>query len=478
MGENGAGKSTLIKIIAGIYQLDAGEILVDGAPVKISSPADSRKLGMAFIHQEVNIIPHLTVAENILLGRYKRNKFGMISNKEMINEAKNIPNALPMNVDMKKIAGEVDAIEQWKMIINRAISLKSKIIFMDEPTASLTFEEVKELFQSIEMLKQKGVAIVYVTHRMAEVFEISDKITVLRDGKNIGTKATKKINQSILCEMMIGDELTNLFPEKSKPQKIEYLKIKGLNKGKSVKNINFTLRKGEILGVAGLVGAGRTEMAKIIFGLEKRDSGEILLGDLNVKINKPYDSIKQGISLVPEERKKQGIVPDMDVKKNITLASLKKFELIAKTNIINFRKEEKASLNVALKAGLKKQMMCKPVKYMSGGNQQKVVLARWICAGSDIYIFDEPTRGVDVGARRTIYEIMKTLTDSGAAIILISSDLSEIMGLSHRILIMHKGQIKQEINTDDTDIEAVHWLCLDKNSVSANAGITSDGAIA
>ena len=202
---------------------------------------------------------------------------------------------------------KIDAIEQWKVIINRAISLKSKIIFMDEPTASLTFEEVKELFQSIETLKENGTAIVYVTHRMAEVFEISDKITVLRDGKNIGTKETKKINQSILCEMMIGDELINLFPEKSNPQKNESLEIKNLNKSKSIRNINFKLRKGEILGVAGLVGSGRTEMAKIIFGLEKKDSGEILLGDLNAKIKKPYDSIKQGISLVPEERKKQGI---------------------------------------------------------------------------------------------------------------------------------------------------------------------------
>ena len=463
MGENGAGKSSLIKILAGIYRLDEGKILIDGVSRHISSTHDSRSLGLAFIHQELHVIPHLSVAENILLGKYQRGFLGMVSLRKIVEVAKNIPNGLPLNVDFNIPAERLSAIEQWKMIINRAIAQKARVIFMDEPTASLTFEEVKELFASIETLKAQGTAIVYVTHRIAEVFEIADRVTVFRDGKNVGTKSINNINQQSLIEMMVGQELKNLFPQKEPHGKEVSLATNNLQGGNIIKKITFKLHKGEILGLTGLVGSGRTELAKVIFGIDKRVSGEIFVDGKKVDIRSPGDAIRHGVSLVPEERAKQGIIPMMTVKENISLGALNKLLIVPKSGILSSSKEKVFVSDAAHNTSFKKEWLNVVVKFLSGGNQQKVVLARWICAGSKIFIFDEPTRGIDVGAKSAIYKIIRDLAMNGASVILISSDLLEIMGLTHRIIIMNNGLIKQELKTEETDLESVYSLCLQGN---------------
>ena len=459
LGENGAGKSTLIKIIAGVYHPDYGDILIDGIKRTISSPKESETLGLGFIYQDLYLVPHLSVAENILLGRYPSN-LGLVTRLKLVQQARGIPDALPISFDLRTPVKDLSVIEQWKVAINRAISLKARVIFMDEPTSSLTYEEVKELFNSITHLKSKGTAIVYVTHRIQEIFEIADRVTVLRDGCRVQTESITNLNIALIFQMMVGRKFESLFPPRGNVRTDACLEIRKLCKRGKLENIDLVLHKGEILGLAGLVGSGRTELARAIFGADKKDSGDVIINGKLSKIESPQDAIKHGLSFVPEDRASQGLFRIMDVVQNITMAALKRLEWHKWFKVLSGKKERCIASKAAAKTGLKDLLMRRSIRFLSGGNQQKAVLSRWICAGAQIYILDEPTRGIDVGAKVAIYELVSDLANEGAGIIFISSDLAEVVGISHRILIMERGAIKHELEAKKTNLQEVLDLCI------------------
>ena len=466
IGENGAGKSTLIKIIAGVYHADRGEILIDGVQQHISNPRDSQALGLAFIHQDLNTVPHLSVAENIFLGMYPRNGLGMVRLSKMVEMAGDIPDALTIGADLRAPAGMLSVIQQWKMVINRALACKSRIIFMDEPTSSLTHEEVNELFRSIQHLKASGKAIVYVSHRLEEVFRIADRVTVIKDAKKVGTALVRQMDTEKIYRMMLGRELKDVFPPKDQPREKVCLEVKNLTRAHVVQDISFRLHEGEILGLAGLVGSGRTELARLLFGADRKDGGEIFMAGEKVNIQSPVDAIHHRIALVPEERRIQGLVLPMDVKQNITLASLGKLWRWLRIPVLSRHKEKFLAQPLVESTAIKTSGLNQIVEYLSGGNQQKVVLAKWLCSEAKILIFDEPTKGIDVGAKFAFYGLITNLARRGAGVILISSDLVEVVGLSHRILVMNQGMIKAVLLSHETDLPSVLRLCLGEDQES------------
>jgi ABC-type sugar transport system ATPase subunit len=412
----------------------------------------------------LNIIPHLSAAENMFLGRKKpRNPLGMVSLKRMVESAEKIPNALSLGADLRQPAMTLSVIQQWKLVINRALALKPRIIFMDEPTASLTYDEVKELFDSIQHLRESGTAIVYVSHRIEEIFEIADRVTVIKDGAKVGTAAVKEMDTGRLFHMMLGRELKDTFPSKSEPQDEVCLEVKNLTSGHAVRDVSFSVRRGEILGIAGLVGSGRTELARLLFGADRKDKGEIFVHGALVRINSPCDAIRCGLAMVPEERRSQGVILSMGVKNNITLSALSKLRLWSRIPVISQRKEKSTAESLAHFTDIRTPNLNKEVEFLSGGNQQKCVVAKWLCSEGNIIILDEPTRGIDIGSKVAIYKIITDLARRGAAILLISSDLTEIMGLSHRILVMDHGMKKLEIQTDETDLKTIMKYCLGEN---------------
>lgn len=473
IGENGAGKSTLIKIIAGIYHADRGEILIDGHRRNITSPRESQDLGLAFIHQELSLVPHLSVAENIFLGRYPRNKMGVVRLSKMVDQVKEIPDALPIGADLRTPAVMLSVIQQWKTVINRALALNSRIIFMDEPTSSLTHSEVNELFRSIIHLKAAGKAVVYVSHRMEEVFQLADRVTVIKDAKKAGTAHIGDMDSRKIYQMMLGRELKDVFPVKELPQERMCLEVRNLSRRPAVKNVSFGLRRGEILGIAGLVGSGRTELARLLFGADRKDEGEIFIDGKEVSIQSPVDAIRHRIALVPEERRRDGLVLPMDIKQNITLSSLKKILRWLKVPVLSRSKENKVAQSFVDSAAIKTSGLNKMVELLSGGNQQRVVLAKWLCSEAQILIFDEPTRGIDVGAKFEIYQLIRDLAASGVAIIMISSDLTEVAGLAHRIIVLSQGSIKADLDNEETDLSHVLRLCLDEDTVASNVNSES-----
>ena len=351
IGENGAGKSTLIKIIAGLFPADEGEILLDGKRANIASPRDSQGLGLAFIHQDLNVVPHLSVAENIYLGRYPKNPFGLVRVAKMAEIARTIPEAVPINADLRRPVGALPLIEQWKTVINRALAMNSRIIFMDEPTTSLTHSEVEELFNSIAHLKKRGKAIVYVSHRMEEIFKLADRVTVIKDAKKVGTAPVSVLNSGQLYSMMLGRELEDVFPSKAPPGEKVCLEVKNLSRGNAVRDVSFQLREGEILGLAGLVGSGRTELARLLFGADRKDRGDIFINGEKADIRSPADAIRKGIGLVPEQRHTQGLVLPMDVKQNITLASLKQLWRSVRLPLLSRRKETTLAAKFVITTG-------------------------------------------------------------------------------------------------------------------------------
>jgi ABC-type sugar transport system ATPase subunit len=449
VGENGAGKSTLVRIIAGLYRADEGEILIDGKQVEINTPHESGNLGLAFIHQELSIVPHLSVAENIFLGRYPMNRLKMVKLSKMVEMAKGIPDALNVGVDLRTPAVALSVIQQWKTMINRALAMNARIIFMDEPTSSLTHEEVNELFSSIEHLKSKGTAIVYISHRMEEVFQIADRVTVIKDSQNVGTANIADMDLGKLYHMILGRELSDVYPPHDPPQDKVLLEVKHLSRGRAVNNVSFQLHAGEILGIAGLVGAGRTELARLIFGADRKHSGEIFIEGKPVNIKNTKDAIRHKVALVPEERRRDGLVLQMDIKQNITLASLQKLYWWPKIPLLRRSKESSAAKPYFDATAIKATGLNQQVAYLSGGNQQKVVLSKWLCSKAKILIFDEPTRGIDVGAKFAIYQLIVDLARQGVGIILISSDLTEVVGLAHQILVMDKGAVKAKMAKTD-----------------------------
>ena len=464
VGENGAGKSTLIKIFAGVYRPDKGEIFLDGKKVEFSNARKSSQAGLSFIHQDLNVIPHLSVAENIFLGRKKpRNHFGLVTLKTMLSAVHRIPDAIALNVDLRSPLSRLSIIQQWKVVINRALVSNPRIIFMDEPTASLTYEEVKELFQSIQHLRERGTAIAYVSHRMNEIFEIADRVTVLKDGVKVETASVKETDMKRLFQIMLGRNLEEIFPPKDRSKEEIVIELKKWTTKKYGKEINLTLHKGEILGLTGVVGAGRTELGRTIFGADQILKGEIYIFGNKVNLRSPKDAINQSIAFVPEERHSEGLVLPMSIIHNVTLASFEKFRRWANLPVFNQNKELMHVKNLSAVIDIRSNDLNKPVKFLSGGNQQKCVLGKWLTRGAKIFILDEPTRGIDIGSRAAIYKLIVELAKQGAGIILISSDMQEIMGLSHRILIMDRGEIKHDIPGDQADLARIMQLCLDSS---------------
>jgi len=439
-GENGAGKSTLIKVLGGIHKMDAGEIYIDGQLVDIDGPAKAKELGIAIIHQELNDIPNLSIAENLFVG--KEVKKGLFVDKSYYRErAKEMLRLVDMNVDPDTLVRFLSTAQKQLVEILRAINAEARIIVMDEPTSSLTSKETEKLFEIIDILKERGVAILYISHRMDEILRISDTVTVFRDGTYIGTLDKTGMTEEEIIRMMVGRELTELYNKVDTKIGDVVLECKNICSG-FVRNVDFSVRAGEIVGFSGLVGAGRTETMRVVFGIDKPDSGEIFIDGRKVNITCPADAIRLGIGLVPEDRKMQALVLGMTVKENTTLVALKDLK---KGIFYDGKKEAEVAQEYVDKLKTKTPSIDQKVKNLSGGNQQKVVLSKWLLTNPRILILDEPTRGIDVGAKKEIHDLMCELAAQGVAIIMISSELPEVIGMSDRIVIMHEGRKKGEI---------------------------------
>lgn len=447
VGENGAGKSTLMKILNGLYQPDKGEILISGKSEKIENPSKALSLGLAMIYQELNPVKDMSVAENIFLGREPMKKGNLfVDFNKMYDDAKVLLDDFGMNINPKKKMRELSTAHKQMIEIIKAVSLNAKIIVMDEPTSSLTDEEVTILFKTIECLKKQNVAIIYISHRLEEVFLIADRATVLRDGQYIGTDSIKNLNKDKLISMMVGRELKDIYPKGESHIGEPLLEVKNLSRAGFFNNVSFEVRKGEILGFYGLVGAGRSEVMRSIFGIDKLQSGEILIFGQPVKIKSPKHAIKSGMAMVTEDRKEFGLVLCRSIKENITLASLGD---CAKGPFVISKVENEACEDITKKLTVKMSGLRQLAGNLSGGNQQKVVLCKWMRTTPKILILDEPTRGIDVGAKTEIYQLTRQFAAQGMAIILVSSELPEVMGMSDRILVMGDGEIRGEFIKDE-----------------------------
>ncbi|ACJ35023.1 ABC-type ribose transport system, ATPase component [Anoxybacillus flavithermus WK1] len=453
MGENGAGKSTLMKILTGMYEKDAGTITVDGKEVHYRHPKEAERDGIVVIHQELNIIPTLTVAENMFLGREQTiGKTGWIRQKDMAEEAKRYLQKLGMDIDPNEVAGRLSVGKQQVIEIARALSTNAKCLIMDEPTAALTDREIQTLFTVIRTLKQQGVAIVYISHRMEEIFTICDRISVLRDGQFIGTKQIRETTFDEIVHMMVGRQIGERFPKRSVQIGEERLRVEGLTQNGVFYNVSFAVHAGEILGVAGLMGAGRTEIMEAIFGIRKTDAGTVYLNQQPVKITSPRQAVEYGIAFITEDRKGKGLILQMSVRENLTLP---KSNQLAIAGVIDGKKEDELVRSLVERLQIKAASAEIEVKSLSGGNQQKVVFGKWLAMNPNILILDEPTRGVDVGAKKEIYEMMNELAAQGVAIIMVSSELPEILGMSDRIMVVHEGRVTAILNNDNVDQETI-----------------------
>lgn len=450
VGENGAGKSTMIKTISGAIEPTQGTIEVYGEVFEKLTPKISRHKGVAVIYQEFTLVPVLSAAENIFMGEFIM-KGIVLDNKKMERKATELFERLHVKIDPRIKVADLTTGFQQIVEIAKAISKDAKILIMDEPSAPLTITEVEAMYNIIDTLKEQGVTIIYISHRMDEIFRLSDRVTVIRDGSYVTTLNTKDTNKQELIKYMVGRELTESYPGRSNEAKETIMSVHNLS-GNGVKNISFELKKGEILGMGGLVGAGRTELAQLIFGNEKIISGEIRYKGKPLKIKNCEQSIGVGIAMVQEDRKRNGVILDMTIKDNITMTCLKD---ISKRNIINQKKESEITNLYQKSLEIKAPSIHQYVKNLSGGNQQKVILAKWLARDPDIIIFDEPTRGIDVGAKHEIYQIMSRLADEGKAIIMISSDMEELIGMSDRILVLCKGRMAGVIQKKDISQENI-----------------------
>lgn len=454
VGENGAGKSTLMKVLTGVHQEDAGTIFFKGKKVKINSPRKAQNLGISIIYQELNLMPHLTVAENVYIGREaKKNKL-FIDKKKLNQKTKDFLNMLNINLDPQARVKDLTVAKQQMVEIIKALSYQAEVLIMDEPTASLTDSEIEDLFRIVKKLRSEGVGIIYISHRLEELKEISDRITVMRNGNYIDTVATADIEIDKIINMMVGREVYATSNNKSSKNENEIiLEVKNLTRKGVFKNINFNLKKGEILGMSGLVGAGRTEVARAIFGADKIDAGEIYVHGKKVNIDSPSKSVEVGIGYLSEDRKRYGLALGRDVATNIVLANLK--EYMNKFGFIKENKIKKVAQNKVEQLAIKTPNLKQDVKNLSGGNQQKVVIGKWLDRDSEILIFDEPTRGIDVGAKNEIYKLLNSLVEEGKSVIMISSELPEILRMSHRILVMCEGEVTGQLNIEEASKEKI-----------------------
>ncbi|MGG1480943.1 sugar ABC transporter ATP-binding protein [Bacillus smithii] len=453
MGGNGAGKSTLMKILTGVYTLDQGEIYIEGEKVSIQSPDNARKNKISMIFQEFSLIPTLTVAQNIFLTRESKTSFGLLDDKECVKKTEQLLKELEVDLDPNEVVGNL-GVGYWQMTeIAKALSHEAKILIMDEPTASLTKKETEVLFSFINKLKAKGYSIIYISHRMDEIFEICDRITILRDGKHVATEDCKEIDLATVIQHIVGSEVDKAFEWKERSYSkhaTPVLEVKRLSSGTKVKDVSFKIFPGEILGVAGLMGSGRSEMVRSIFGIDPQDSGEILVNGKKRSIKSADDAIKAGIALIPEDRRIQGLVLEHSVKENLILPILSKLK---KGWFIDEKKANEIAISFAKKLNIKTDDIFKTANLLSGGNQQKIVLAKWLANDPTVLILDEPTIGVDIVAKTEIIDVIRHLADSGKAILVISSELSELLAVSDRVIVMHEGTIVKELNRKEIHSE-------------------------
>ena len=444
MGENGAGKSTLIKVLCGIHKRDGGEIVYFGEPVHFNGIADSQKVGISVIHQELNMMNHLTVAQNIFIGREPR-KGPFIDDAKMVEDARALFAKIGVKIDPTVQLGTLTVGKQQMVEIVKAVSHDCKLLVLDEPTAALTQPEVEELFKIMNDLKAKGIGMIYISHRMDEITRISDRVTVMRDGEYVDTVDTASVTKDDIVKMMVGRVIYGEQKAASEvaPNAPVVLEVKNLNAGKEVKNVDFNLRKGEILGFAGLMGAGRTEVARALYGADRRQTGEIFINGEKVNIRTPEQAVKNGICYLSEDRKRFGLMLDKSITENTTIASVDSF---IKRGLINDAKMRDSSADFNLKLRTKTPSMEQLLKNLSGGNQQKVIIARWLMKNCDVFIFDEPTRGIDIGAKSEIYNLMDELVAQGKSIIMISSELPEVLRMSDRVLVMCEGRKTGELD--------------------------------
>lgn len=453
MGENGAGKSTLMKILTGIYSKDSGEIQYMGQEVCFKGPAESEEAGISIVHQELNMMNDLTVAQNLFIGREEMNGF-LIDDKKMNEKARELFKILKIDINPAEKIGNLTVGKQQMVEIAKAISSKAKVIIFDEPTAALTDSEIEELFKVIRDLKKQGTGMVYISHRMDEINVISDRVIVMRDGEYVGTLITKECSKDDIIKLMVGRAI---FGEPKTASNVAkdapvVLKCENLNRGKAVKDVSFELRKGEILGFSGLMGAGRTEVARLIFGADKKDSGKIFINGKEVTINTPQDAVAHGIGYLSEDRKRYGLIVDKSVEENTVISSLNDF---VKGIFIDKAKSKEVSQKYVESLKTKTPSVSQLVKKLSGGNQQKVVIAKWLVRNSDILIFDEPTRGIDVGAKSEIYALMERLAKEGKSIIMISSELPEVLRMSDRVIVMCEGRITGILDIAEANQEVI-----------------------
>ncbi|GMV92746.1 MAG: ribose import ATP-binding protein RbsA 2 [Candidatus Hydrogenedentota bacterium] len=456
VGENGAGKSTLMKILSGAQPADSGEILLSGESISIHNPHHAQQLGISMIYQEFNLSPFLSVAENIFLGREPRlGKTPFINWSKMYQDAREILGRIRVNLDVRKPVNECSVAQQQMIEIGKALSFNSKIIVMDEPSATLTDHELDALFALIRELKEQGIGMIYISHRLEEIFAIGDRVTVMRDGEYISTKPVSEVTREDIIKMMVGRELTHEFPKELFELGEERLRVEGLTRTGAFQDVSFSLHRGEIVGLTGLVGAGRTEVARAIFGADRIDGGQIVLDGKSIAVRSPQDAIHHGIGLLTEDRKNQGLILGMTVRENTTLANLAS---LVRGLFVNRKRERLVTLSYVQDLQIKTPSIEQTAQNLSGGNQQKVVLAKWLFTESKVLIFDEPTRGIDVGAKVEIYRLMNDLVRKGVCILMISSELPEVLGMCDRVLVMHEGHLAGELPRDEATQERIMQL--------------------
>ncbi|WP_322014339.1 sugar ABC transporter ATP-binding protein [Paraburkholderia sp. J12] len=467
MGENGAGKSTLMKILAGVYTRDTGEILYDGQPVNFQSPREAQAVGIGIIHQELHLMNHLTVAQNIFIGREPRSRLRFFLDEDRLNaQARDILARMHVKLDPRALVGTLTVARQQMVEIAKALSFDSRVLIMDEPTSALNDAEIAELFRIIGELKSRGVGVIYISHKMDELKRISERVTVLRDGEYVATVETKDASVDEIISMMVGRKLAEVEPTQGTARHGEIaLEVKHLNAGPLVRDVSFTLRQGEILGFAGLMGAGRTEVARAVFGADPVESGETWVRGVKVVIRKPSDAVARGIGYLSEDRKQFGLAVGMDVESNIVMSNLGKF-LSLRVFLRRAQMRQRATHFIKLLA-IRTPSAAQQVRLLSGGNQQKIVIAKWLERDCDVLFFDEPTRGIDVGAKSEIYKLLRTLAAQGKAIVMISSELPEILHMSDRVVVMCEGRITGELTAEQASQERIMQLATLRESLKA-----------
>ena len=455
LGENGAGKSTLMKILAGAYTMDAGKITFEGKPIVINSPRDAQAMGISIIYQELNLVPQMTVAENIFLSALLQKSPVAIDWKAIYRRAEELLRSLDIDIDVHTRVSNLGIAQQQMVEISKALNHEAKIIIMDEPTAPLTERETNLLFKTIEKLRSEGVSIIYISHRLEETMRIGDRATIMRDGRTVATVDIAKTSINEIIRNMVGHSLEEQFPPRDAAMGEVLFEAKNFSRAGVLENVGFKVRRGEVLGVCGLVGAGRTEAARAIFGIDPKDSGSVLVEGREVKITKPKDAIQAGIGFVTEDRKGEGLLLIRDCKENISLVALRNFERFIH---LSLKDEARSCASFAEKLRVKTPSLRQKALNLSGGNQQKIVLAKWLMSDAKIFILDEPTRGIDVGAKVEVYNIINTIASSGKAVIMISSEMTELIGMCDRIVVMCRGRMIGEVLREDFSQERIMYL--------------------